>query len=211
MRTSTDIEKEIEKAKVTIGSLEKELAEQQRAVATLAQRRRKFAFAAHGEGDAKAKNELSKAHTATLEANLKVEDLHSAISAGREKAGSLQREFEEAAKAEHWATVQAMCHDLEGDAKNVDKAIEALVDTLAGHQKKINLLRAEAQQAGRENFAHAAGLRHAARRLDSLLFAATGGSLGSGGAALYRETPYSEILSRQLRNQEVDEGETEAA
>ena len=99
-KTSEKIDGEMQLLRRNIRALEAEKQEHTKALEKAQRERKKSAYAAHSEKDAKAKERLTKAHTAQRETELALEDLEGAISEGGAMFEALEIEWRAALRRE---------------------------------------------------------------------------------------------------------------
>lgn len=165
-RTSEQIDKELQGLRGKIRELEADKQQHGKALDLAKRERKKSAYAAHGEKDAKAQERLAKARAAQRESEFALEDLESAISEGRAKFETLEVERERVWRAEQWEKALALAAECLKEAEQLDNHIQGLAKILASHQAKLEQLRLMAVAAGRPSAFRTTGLRHLFRTLN---------------------------------------------
>lgn len=203
-RTSKEIEAELDGLRAKVRALEAEKQEHGKALDKAQRERKKSAYAAHSDGDAKAKDKLSKARTAQRESELALEDLESAIAEGRARFDRLEREWKAALDAEAWAALMAEAELARKEAAEIDKHIDGFSKLLAAHGKRLEHLKNTAFNLGIERAFRTVGLRHVDRIFDwRLIQAGFAGEFEKPSEQYRKASGYAEILAEQIAAAQV--------
>ena len=161
--------------------------------------RRTYAFGAEN-GDPAAVERLKAAKAAQLEAALVLEDLDSAIAAGRETFDALELERDQLAPSGPWHDAVALAKDLLAeDAEKIDFHISGLIKVLSGHQQRLEALKSLARDAGRERAFGNCGTRQV-MRVFSTRMAAIWPLEYEKFSSAYQKNSYGQILRMQIAN-----------
>ncbi|MBI3001323.1 MAG: hypothetical protein HYY46_23160 [Deltaproteobacteria bacterium] len=197
-RTSQQIDTEMQGLRGKVRALEAEKQEHVKALETAKRERKKSAYAAHSEKNPRAKERLTKAHTAQREAELALEDLEGAIVEGRAMFEQLEHEWKTALREEEWQAILALAEEAQKEAEQIDGHMEALSKFLGQHQGKLEELKGRSHNLGVERGFGTTGVRHAFRRLNWLLIKSGASSEVEKPSEVYRQTNYAAILAQQI-------------
>jgi hypothetical protein len=198
-RTSKTIETEMEALRAKIKDLEAQKAEHVKALDKAKADRKRSAYSAHGDKDAKAQERLAKARAAQRESEFALEDLESAIAEGRARFERLEHEWHKALADEAWAALMAEAELARKEAEQIDIHASAIAKLLGAHGRRLEHLKNTAHNLGFERVFQTVGLRHFDR-----VFAWKMIQMGFAGeyekpSEQYREAAgYSQILGQQI-------------
>ena len=197
-RSSEVIDKEMQLLRGKIRALEAEKQEHVKALETAKRERKKSAYAAHSEKNPRAKERLTKAHTAQREAELALEDLEGAIAEGRAMFEALEIGWKTALRQEEWQAILALADEAQKEAEQIDGHMEALSTFLGAHQAKLEQLRHRSHNLGVQRAFGTTGVRHCFRRFNWLVLRAGATSEVEKPSEVYRQTNYAAILAQQI-------------
>lgn len=150
-RTTEQIDKEIQELRETIQRLEEERQTYAGALEKAGDERKKVAFAAHGDKDAKAKERLTRARTVQRDAEFALADLESAIAEANAKLQTLQAEREASHRAEKKVELQKEIEIAVEEAKQTVPLIAAVVERVERYRERDLKIVGLAKEAGFEN------------------------------------------------------------
>lgn len=158
-KTSDMIHKQMEELRGKIRSLEAEKQGHVKALEKAKAERKRSAYSAHSEKDARAQERLTKAHAAQREAELALEDLESAVAEGREKFAELESRWRETLADEAWAAAMGDVEAGLEEARQIDGHAAALVGLLAAHRERLRRVKDTTHNLGVRAF-HSLTLDH---------------------------------------------------
>lgn len=198
-RTSKVISNEMEVLRAKIKDLEAQKAEHVKALEKAKTDRKRSAYSAHSDKDAKAQERLAKARAAQREAELALEDLESAISEGRTMFAALEGEWRRALADEAWAALMQEAEQARKEAAEIDKHIDGFSKLLAAHGKRLEHLKNTAFNLGVERAFRTVGLRHVDRIFDwRLIQAGFAGEFEKPSEQYRKASGYAAILAEQI-------------
>lgn len=198
MRSSKVIESELEGLRAKVRALEAEKQEHTKALEKAKADRKRSAYNAHSDKDAKAQERLAKARAAQREAELALEDLESAISEGKARYDALQSEFETTYQAEQWAALFTEADQEIAEADKIAVEGKSFAQRLARRQRKIDELRRRANNLGCPTAFRTCGIRHALRVHDWYLIEAGVETEVEKPTPVYRTQAYGAIFREQV-------------
>jgi len=154
MRTTQQIEKETESSKVNIKKLQTEKERAAKAAEEIKTVRQGVALAAFSSDDPTARRKLEKARADQIQAQLKLEDLDSAISEAHQKLNALRGEREQVFIQEKKVEFADLGKTAVEQSQKIDDALLAFVgQLLAEHGQVLERLHRIAAQLGyKRNF-----------------------------------------------------------
>ena len=167
-RTSEVIDKEIQELRGKLRALEGEKQEHTKALEKTKADRKRSAYSAHSDKDAKAQERLAKARAAQRESEFALEDLESAIAEGKARFDALQAEHEQAYRAEEWEKVLALAAEAMKEAKEFDTLMNGVIDFFHRHAATLETMRKLGHGAGHD--LSRLDARHVVRVLFAYLF-----------------------------------------
>jgi hypothetical protein len=128
-----------------------------------------------------------------------LEDLDSAIAAGRETFDALELERDQLAPSGPWHDAVALAKDLlEKDGEKIDFHLSGFVEALRGHQERLEMLKMLARDSGHEASFRTCGSRHLLRVFSTKMCEIS--PLEFERFPAYRGKTYGEILRMQIAN-----------
>src|SRR3990172_4280423 len=110
-RTSEVIDKEIQLLRGKVRAMEAKRQEYLKTVEKAKTDRKRGAFKAHAENDKRAQEQLGRARESQVKAALELEDLETAVIAGREQFEALEREWRHALDLENLEKLKALARE----------------------------------------------------------------------------------------------------
>lgn len=198
-RSSEQIDGELQELRGKLRVLEAEKQQHGKALERAKSDRKKSAYAAYNDKDAKAQERLAKARASQREAELALEDFENALSEGRARFAKLEAEWKEALNRETWAALMVEADAAQKEASLIDQAADALATLMGQHGKRIDLLKRHSHNLGVERAFATMGLRHAERVFAWKMIQAGFASEYEKPSEQYREASgYSAIFAEQV-------------